>query len=138
MITAEGIDKPRRSTIDSCGYDIRLPCDVKLSRWRWKKIDLKLQMEPGDIPEGHFGLILPRSSTGGKRGMRMRNTGGVIDSDYTMDTIRATLKTDDWIPRTYHRGERVLQMIIIPYQTLPGEIAPTEARKGGRGSTGTS
>lgn len=136
MICEDAERMPRRGTKGSCGYDIYLPQDVRLSRWKWTFIDLKVRMEEGDIPSWHFGMVVPRSSSGVKHGLRLRNTVGIIDSDYTMDTIKAMVKTDDWIPRTYKAGERVLQMIIVPYARIAGEIVPDKVRTGGHGSTG--
>ena len=34
------------------------------------------------------------------------------------------------------KNERILQMVIVPYATIPGEEEPTEERVGGVGSTG--
>lgn len=137
MIYKAGL-KPKRATKGSCGYDLCLPYDVRLSRWKWTYIDLEVAMEKGDIKEGCFGWIVPRSSTGSKFGLRLRNTGGVIDHDYINRSIKAVIKTDHWIPKIFRKGDRILQLIIVPYDTIPGEDVPTEERKGGIGSTGTN
>lgn len=126
----------QRKTIYSCGYDIELPRDVKLSRWKWTKIDLSVQMKEGEILPGHFGLLVPRSSSGVKYGLRLRNTVGIIDSDYTMDTIKATVKTEHWIPHKFKKGERLFQLIVVCHDLIPNEEKPTEERVGGHGSTG--
>ena len=145
-MTIDGVNLPMRKTDGACGYDIYAPCDMEIGLIP-KKYDLGILMEPGDIPEGHYALILPRSSTGDK-GLNLSNTGGVIDSDYTMDTIKATLYmsinnaiqedgTIDFTARIrFQRNDRILQMTIVPFATIPTETPPKEKRKGGYGSTG--
>jgi len=99
-------------------------------------LDMGVMMDDGDIPGGCFGLVVPRSSTGSKNGLRMRNTVGIIDSSYTMDTIKATLLVDTGTPQIFFKNDRILQMIIVPYVTIASEIPPDKERKGGYGSTG--
>lgn len=131
----EGVDMPVRKTTGSAGYDIACPEDVILQKYRWKQIDLGIQMEEGDIPYGFVGLIVPRSSTGMRWGLRLKNTVGVIDSDYTMDTIKATLTVDLYEVHV-HKNDRILQMLIVPIGVIPSEDAPLDLRTGGVGSTG--
>lgn len=131
----EGVDMPVRKTTGSAGYDIACPEDVLLKKYSWKQIDLGIQMEEGDIPYGFVGLIFPRSSTGMRWGLRLKNTVGVIDSDYTMDTIKATLTVDVYeVP--VHKNDRILQMLIVPIGVIPSEEVPLDLRTGGVGSTG--
>ena len=126
---------PVRKTTGSCGYDLVTPIDLVLHRGHWNDVSLGLKMDGGDIPEGYFGLIVPRSSTGFKYGLRLKNTIGIIDSSYTMDYIHASLTVDvDKIE--FPAGTRILQMILVPYGVIPSEIPPVEERTGGRGSTG--
>ncbi len=136
-MTIEGVDLPRRQTEDSCGYDVYAPCDMEITH-KATKYDLGILMEPGDIPKGYLAMIVPRSSTGNK-GLCIRNTVGIIDSDYTMDTIKATLYIDDHGPDDnlfFSKNQRILQMILVPHGIIPTEIPPTQKREGGIGSTG--
>ena len=133
----EGVNPPVRKTKGSCGYDIHCPDDITLYPDLWVEVDLGIQMDVGDIPEGYCALIMPRSSMGKKYGLKLANTVGVIDSDYTMDTIKAGLKIDCWKDSVVlMKNERILQMIIVPFATISNEEVPTEERKGGIGSTG--
>jgi len=134
MKVIDGVKQPRRSTIGSCGYDIYCPCDCVIYPDKPVTLDLGVSFEDGDIPDGFFAMLVPRSSTGSKQGLRLRGTVGIIDSDYR-DTIRATLLVDTK-PQIFFRNDRILQLILVPYGTIRGEIAPTEERKGGIGSTG--
>lgn len=134
----EGVNLPTRKTIGSCGYDIYCPKDILIDRNDWVNLDLGILMEKGDIPEGYCALILPRSSMGVKFKLRLANTCGVIDSDYTMDTIKAMIYGYDpyFSYIEIKKNERILQMILVPFGIIQSEIPPTEERVGGIGSTG--
>lgn len=134
-MTIEGVRLPQRKTLGSCGYDIHCPTDLVVYH-QPTTIDLGILMEPGDIPDGYFAMLVPRSSTGSKDGLHLRNSVGIIDSSYTMDTIKATLYVDSDTPKIFFKNDRILQMVIVPYGIVASEIPPTEERKGGYGSTG--
>lgn len=100
------------------------------------------------IPEGYVGLIFPRSSVS-KQTMSMSNCVGVIDSGYRGEVLvkfKPTLKFqwgENVIPRHplfYEIGDRIAQMIIIPYPEIEyeevEELDSTERGEGGYGSTG--
>lgn len=88
------------------------------------------------IPEGWVGLVYPRSSSGLK-GMKLKNTVGVIDSDYRGEIM---LAIDGWYPDL---GEKIAQLVITPCLTLDSErmaslddLTDTARGDGGFGSTG--
>ena len=85
-----------------------------------------------EIPEGYVGIIAPRSSTGIK-GYTIKNTIGVIDSDY-----RGEIKLHLFVPVT--QKIRVAQMLIMPCPQFNIEfvesLSETERGEGGFGSTG--
>jgi dUTP pyrophosphatase len=90
-----------------------------------------------EIPEGYVGLIFPRSSIS-KTGMLLTNSVGVIDSGYRGE-IKFRFK---YISGTnsYNVGDKVGQMIIIPYPKIEfeevDELTETQRGDGGFGSTG--
>ncbi len=85
------------------------------------------------IPEGNFGMVLPRSSLGAK-GLFLMNTVGIIDSDYRGEIL---LNIAGYLPEV---GERIAQLVIVPYVHVdPIEVTAldaTERGAGGFGSTG--
>lgn len=91
------------------------------------------------IPDGHVGLLLPRSSTGAKFGLELNNTCGVIDSDYRGEW-KAALKTKSNIPFFWNAGDRILQFMVVPIANLTLELVDnldqTTRGSGGFGSTG--
>lgn len=85
-----------------------------------------------EIPEGYVGIIVPRSSTGIK-GYTIKNTIGIIDSDY-----RGEIKLHLFVPVT--QKIRVAQMLIMPCPQFNIEfvesLSETDRGEGGFGSTG--
>ncbi|MGB2105601.1 MAG: dUTP diphosphatase [Glaciecola sp.] len=91
------------------------------------------------VPEGHVALILPRSGTGIKTGLSLRNTCGVIDSDYRGEW-RAVLKVDNDEGLRWEAGARLLQVMVVPVVQVQiqqvGTLSETARGAGGFGSTG--
>lgn len=89
-----------------------------------------------EIPEGYVGLIFPRSSLS-NTGLILSNSVGVLDSGFRGE-VSARFKA---IPNTkqYEIGERVAQLIILPYPEIQfeevQELTETERGEGGYGST---
>jgi dUTP pyrophosphatase len=100
------------------------------------KIDTGLQLE---IPDGYFAAIFARSGIASKEGLRPANCTGVCDSDYRGNYIVA-LHNDSGITRVVEPGERIAQMIVMPYLGVSFEeadtLSDTERGGGGFGSTG--
>lgn len=98
-----------------------------------------------EIPEGYVGLIFPRSSNS-KYDLLLCNSVGVVDSSYR-GTIRFRFKNilrisnAGWAdPNLYQIGDRVGQLIIMPYPTIESievnELSVTDRGDKGFGSTG--
>ena len=91
------------------------------------------------IEEGWEGEIRPRSGLATKKGLRPANTPGTIDSDYRGECFLFFRNMKD-TPVEIEDGERIAQVIVIPYPTLRyvevSELEDTERGAGGFGSTG--
>ena len=91
------------------------------------------------IPDGHVGLLLPRSSSGAKFGLELNNTCGVIDSDYRGEW-KAAMKTKSGAAFTWQAGDRVLQFMVVPIANVTlnrvDSLDETKRGEGGFGSTG--
>lgn len=91
------------------------------------------------VPVGFVALILPRSGAGAKRGIELRNTVGVIDSDYRGEwMVAVTQKEGD--PVEWEAGDRIYQYLLVPVAqfdpVLVEELPSTDRGEGGFGSTG--
>ncbi|WP_298625726.1 hypothetical protein [uncultured Senegalimassilia sp.] len=64
-------------------FDLAASEDVKLREGEVKVIPLGIRMK---LPDGYFGLVVPRSSTCLKYGILMANSVGVIEPDYCGDS----------------------------------------------------
>lgn len=129
-----GITLPTRATTGSAGYDFYLPYAVTFDNTpRVIQTGVRVKLDPGWVL-----LLLPRSGLGFKYGMRLRNTVGVIDSDYfnakNEGHIMASVVSDE--PFTLKAGDRFLQGIIMPYGVAANDTTLMKQRDGGFGSTG--
>lgn len=93
-----------------------------------------------EIPDGYFGAIYPRSGLATKRGLRLANCVGVVDSDYRGEIIVA-LYNDSTETQSVELRDRIAQMVIQPYERLQvfdvvNELSDTERGSGGFGHTG--
>ena len=100
-----------------------------------------------EIPAGYYGQIQPRSSVT-KYDLQMLNTPAIIDSGYRGEVVikfRPATRFDkndgvDFGSRLYNPGDRVAQLIILPYPHVcfaeVDEISETERGEGGYGSSG--
>ncbi len=91
------------------------------------------------IPDGLVGLIVARSSLGTKRGLAPANKVGVIDSDYRGE-VRVVLHNHSKEDQIIENGERIAQMLFVPYYSaqfeITDELDETIRGDGGFGSTG--
>jgi len=113
-------------------------------------LDTPLTLKPGEtaviglgftaaVPKGYVGLVFARSGMATKRGIAPANKVGVVDSDYRGEW-KVPLHNHGSEPQTIQNGERIAQVVIVPYLTPEFAEADTlddTARgTGGFGSTG--
>jgi dUTP pyrophosphatase len=107
------------------------------------------------IPEGYFGLLVPRSSNS-KTDLRLTNSSGILDSGYIGEVmfkyrndnyarmdggLQAHLAMGDIaFNNEYEIGDRIGQLIILPYPQIEfqevDDLGETERGDGGFGSSG--
>lgn len=92
-----------------------------------------------ELPLGYAGLVHARSGLASKRGLAPANKVGVIDCDYRGE-IMVALHNHGKEAQTIEHGERVAQLLIMPYITadfdVVDELSETVRGAGGFGSTG--
>lgn len=131
----ENIILPRRATSGSAGYDFIAPYDFALGPNEEIIIDTGIRAR---IADGWVLVILPRSGSGFKYGVRLANTAGVIDSDYFNADNEGHIKIKlVGGTKTYSvkAGDAFAQGIFLPYGITEDDEC-TEERHGGFGSTG--
>ncbi len=91
------------------------------------------------IPEGHAGLVTPRSGLAHRQGISLVNAPGVVDSSYRGE-IKVVLVNLGQEPVTLERGERIAQLVVVQVaeQTFAAvdELPKSGRGDGGFGSTG--
>ena len=92
------------------------------------------------IPDGHAGLVLPRSGLARKHGITLVNTPGLIDAGYRGEVRVLLLNTDRSEPFGVQPGERIAQLVIVrheaPALVESEDLGETVRGEGGFGSTG--
>jgi dUTP pyrophosphatase len=92
------------------------------------------------IPEGHAGLVLPRSGLARKHGISLVNSPGLIDSGYRGEISVLLLNTDPAETFRVAPGDRIAQLVIAPValpEPVEAEALTDSARgDGGFGSSG--
>ena len=128
---------PTRGSKEAAGYDLyaAIPESIRINPHETIKVGTGLAFE---LPKGTFGAIFPRSGYATKFGLRPANCVGVCDSDYRGEYIVAIHNDSDSI-QTINPGERIAQLILIPYIAMimiEDNLSETERGDGGFGSTG--
>lgn len=92
------------------------------------------------VPEGYVGLISPRSGLAVRHGISLVNAPGILDAGYRGE-IHAVVINEGDEPFEYERGERIAQLVVVPFVTPEFEVVdelPTSERgDGGFGSSGS-
>ena len=93
-----------------------------------------------EIPEGHAGLVLPRSGLAKKHGIALVNAPGLIDSGYRGEIRVLLLNTDPAETFRVEPGDRIAQLVISPVvlaEPVEATVLADSARgDGGFGSSG--
>jgi dUTP pyrophosphatase len=92
------------------------------------------------IPDGHAGLVLPRSGLASRQGLTLANAPGLIDSGYRGEVTCAVVNLDRDQAVKIRRGDRIAQLVVVALpQILPSwvdDLPPSSRGEGGFGSTG--
>jgi dUTP pyrophosphatase len=92
-----------------------------------------------EIPDGHAGLVLPRSGLARDHGIALVNAPGLIDSGYRGELRVLLLNTDPAETFRVTAGDRIAQLVLTPIATPePVEAAELTESVRGRGGFGSS
>ena len=112
---------------------------------------IDVTLEPGErrlvptgvalaLPDGHVGLVHPRSGLATRHGLSIVNAPGTVDSGYRGEIQVCLINLDRTEPIVLRRGDRIAQLVVqrveharfIEVETLDD----TARGAGGHGSTG--
>lgn len=92
------------------------------------------------IPDGHVGLVHPRSGLAARHGVTIVNAPGTIDSGYRGEIKIILLNTDRDAAVEIVRGDRIAQLVVqavVAVTVIPvGSLDGSDRGDGGFGSTG--
>jgi dUTP pyrophosphatase len=121
------------------GLDLRASIDVEVGPGKRAMVPTGVAVA---IPEGHAGLVLPRSGLAAKQGLTLANAPGLIDAGYRGEVICAVVNLDRSEPVRIAKGDRIAQLVIVAVPAVTPawvEDLPESSRgAGGFGSTGRS
>ena len=128
---------PSRATAGDAGLDLHAAESAHIGPGERWQVGTGLAVE---IPQGHAGLVLPRSGIALKHGISLVNAPGLIDSGYRGEIGVLLLNNDPAEIFRVEPGDRIAQLLVIPF----GEVEPAEVEEltesergdGGFGSTG--
>jgi dUTP pyrophosphatase len=127
---------PKYQTAGAVGLDLYARVDTTIPAGGTNKVPLNVAIE---FPPGYWGLFVARSSLQ-KKGLMMSNAVAIMDSDYCGDNDEywAPLYNRTDMPVTIEKGERIVQLVLLP--ALQASILQVEklagADRGGFGTTG--
>ncbi len=92
------------------------------------------------IPEGHAGLVLPRSGLALRHGVTVANAPGLVDAGYRGELNVVLMNTDPDAAYEVQRGDRIAQVVIVAVEqvrfTVVDELPASERGAAGFGHSG--
>lgn len=85
------------------------------------------------LPGGTFGAIRSRSGLARRSGVSA--VDGTIDENYR-GTVGVTMRNESGVPRFFSRGDRICQLVVVPYVPVVAETADDLDGDGQRGKDG--
>jgi dUTP pyrophosphatase len=132
------VELPAQAHADDAGLDLCSTIDVEVLPGERAMIPTGLSVA---IPDGHAGLVLPRSGLASRHGLTMANAPGLIDSGYRGEVTCAVVNLDRDQAVKIRRGDRIAQLVVVALpRIIPSwvdELPPSSRGEGGFGSTGT-
>lgn len=133
VMLEEGAIAPTRAHSTDAGLDLYSPCFAYIPANGRSTIDTGVHVF---IPKGYYGHIESKSGLMKKSGITAR---GTIDAGYT-GTIQVVIFNHSNEGKSFERGEKITQLVIIPCETpslkFVNTIPDTDRKDDGFGSSG--
>lgn len=110
VFMSDGMKLPEYSRDGDAAIDLCASKDVTIKAHSHALVPTGFHIE---IPNGYVGLLFPRSGNALKTGIGLRNSVGVIDSNYRGD-VGAILDNTTKEDFAVTRGMRIAQFMLVP------------------------
>ncbi|HJR91615.1 MAG TPA: dUTP diphosphatase [Acidimicrobiia bacterium] len=131
------LSPPSQAHPGDAGWDLVAGAKVRIAPGERAAVPTGLAVA---IPEGHAGLVLPRSGHALRHGVGVVNGPGLIDSGYRGE-VTVLLINHGSEEVEFARGERIAQLVIVAVPTVEWEelsdLDSTVRGGGGFGSSGS-
>jgi dUTP pyrophosphatase len=123
---------PTRAHEGDAGLDLYALDDASLDPGQRASVGTGIAIE---LPDGHAGLVLPRSGLAARHGIALVNAPGLIDSGYRGEVRVLVLNTDRGERFAIAAGDRIAQLVVIRVAT-PEVIEVEHLTQSARGAGG--
>jgi dUTP pyrophosphatase len=135
-LTAEA-RPPTRAHEDDAGFDLHAVESASIPPGERASVGTGVAVA---IPEGHAGLVVPRSGLAARHGISLVNAPGLIDAGYRGELRILLMNGDPDDTFTVEPGDRIAQLVVValagPRLEEVAELDPTGRGERGFGSTG--
>lgn len=129
---------PTRTRAGDAGYDLAAVDDFTLAPGARATVPTGVAIA---LPDGHAGLVVPRSGLAARHGISVVNGPGLIDPSYRgeVKVVLVNLGDERFTGRV---GDRIAQLLIVPFAapavSVVDELPPSHDGRGedGFGSSG--
>lgn len=135
-----GLPLPSYAHPGDAGADLHAAVDVTLAPGERALVPTGLALA---LPEGHVGLVHPRSGLAARHGISIVNAPGTIDAGYRGEVQVCLVNTDREATFVVRRGDRIAQLVVQRCETAVFEevddvadLGASARGAGGYGSTG--
>jgi len=129
---------PEAAYPGDAGLDLRSTVDLEVKPGERAMVPTGVAVA---IPEGHAGLVLPRSGLASKHGLTLANAPGLIDAGFRGEVTCAVVNLDTEQPVLIARGDRIAQLVVVAVPLVRpswvDELPQSTRGEGGFGSTGS-
>src|SRR5690348_1126628 len=102
---------PSHARANDAGLDLASAVDVEVGPGERAMVPTGAAVA---IPEGHAGLVLPRSGLASRQGLTLANSPGLIDPGYRGEITCAVVNLDRERAVRIGKGDRIAQLVVVP------------------------
>ena len=136
---SEDARAPERANEHDAGWDLRAAEAARIEPGARASVGTAIAVA---IPEGHAGLVLPRSGLAARNGIALVNAPGLIDAGYRGEVRVLLLNTDPREPFDVAPGDRIAQLVVVDLPAVEfaetRSLSDTARGAGGFGSSGVA